>query len=350
MSTTVVYQCPNCGAGLAFDAEKQLFACEFCLSEFSKAELDTPESKEAARTREEERRSFNESMNDYSCPSCGAEVFADASTVAEHCYYCHNPIVMRGRLSGQMRPSRVVPFQYDKKAAEDKFFAFVRKKWFLPRDFFARKQVERITGVYYPFWVTDADTDCSMNAHATRLRVWRRGNVEYTETSNFKIRRRGNIHFEDITTSAFSEADKRMLEGVLPYPSEALQEFSEPYLSGFLAKKRDIEREALQGEVRERMNSYASTLLRSTVTSTYNTVIPEGQEVHIRKSHWEYALMPVWILTYKSKKGKVYTYAMNGHTGKIYGELPISFGKLAALFAAVAVPVFALISLIGGML
>ena len=34
-------------------------------------------------------------------------------------------------------------------------------------------------------------------------------------------------------------------------------------------------------------------------------------------------ILPIWLLTYKSKKGKVFTFAINGHTGKIYGELPI---------------------------
>ena len=56
--------------------------------------------------------------------------------------------------------------------------------------------------------------------------------------------------------------------------------------------------------------------------------------------------MPIWILTYKNKKGKVYTYAMNGHTGKIYGELPISKWKLAlgAIIASLLLaPIIALI-------
>ena len=48
--------------------------------------------------------------------------------------------------------------------------------------------------------------------------------------------------------------------------------------------------------------------------------------------------------------GKNYTYAMNGHTGKVYGELPISMAKLGLLLAAVAVPLTALFTVIGGAL
>ena len=60
--------------------------------------------------------------------------------------------------------------------------------------------------------------------------------------------------------------------------------------------------------------------------------------------------MPIWILTYKSKKGKTYTYAMNGYTGKVYGELPISFVKLGILLASVTAALTPLFMLIGGML
>ena len=349
METTVAYQCPNCGAGLAFDAAEQKFCCEFCLSEFTEDQISQTETEEVRQEREQARQAYNDSMNEYSCPNCGAQVVADEHTAADYCYYCHNPVVLVGKLSGQMRPDRVVPFQYDKEQAKQRFLKFASKKWFVPRNFFSASQVEKITGVYYPFWITDADTEGSLEADATRLRVWRVGNVEYTETSKFKIRRSGNIHFEDITSSAFSEADKNMLEGVLPYPSEALQEFSMPYLSGYVAKKRDIEREALNGEIKSRMNNYAETLLKRTV-SGYSTTSVQDLDLKILKSHWEYSLLPVWVLTYRSKKGKVYTYAMNGYTGKVYGELPVSFAKLGILLASVTAVLTPIFMLLGGML
>ena len=347
MEQTVSYQCPNCGAGLEFNAEKQAFCCAFCLSELTRDEVLAANSEEAQREREAEREEYNSQMNEYQCSNCGAEVVADEHTVAGNCAYCHNPVVLLGRLSGEMKPHRIIPFAYDRDAAKAEFLKFAKKKRFVPRNFFSAEQVENIKGIYYPFWITDADSESSMQAHATRTRIWRVGRVEYTETSNFDICRSGNIHFEDITSSAFSEADKQMLEGILPYPSEALQEFSMPYLSGFVAKKRDLEREQLSDEVRARMQTYSTQLLRGTVGG-YNTVTVNNERMNLKQSHWEYSLLPIWMLTYRSKKGKVYTYAMNGHTGKVYGELPISYWKLGALFASVAAALTAFFTLLGG--
>ena len=348
MNTTVTYPCPNCGAGLAFDAEKQKFACEFCLSEFTEEALTNSGASEEAARHQKLDEEYCESMNAYICSNCGAEVVADETTAADFCAYCHNPVVLSGKLSGQMRPDKIIPFKYDKQAAEEKFLQFAKKKWFLPRDFFAPKQAEKITGIYFPFWVTDADTDSSMKANATKVRSWRMGNTIYTETSRFVVSRGGDIHFEDIVSSALDEADKEMLEGILPYPSESMIDFSMPYLSGFVAKKRNIERASLTEEVRARMKRYAETLLKETI-SGYATVNVSDTRVNVLKSHWEYTLMPIWMLTYR-KNGKAYTYAMNGHTGKIYGKLPVSFPKLAALFASVTAGLSALLFIIGGFL
>lgn len=347
---TVTYQCPCCGAGLSFDPEKGKFACEFCLSEFDESELETAGAGEAAARQAADDADFCEHMNLYACPNCGAEVAVDESTVADFCYYCHNPVVLSGRLSGQMRPHKVVPFRITHEEAEEKFLAWCRKKWFLPKAFTSSEHAAKIRGIYYPFWVTDADATTHMQAEAANRHSWRMGNYIYTETSRFDIERTGDIHFEDIVTCALSDADKHMLEGILPYPSEDLADFSMPYLSGFLAKKRDIERDTLTPEVRSRMQAYTKTLLSGTVNPTYDSLNVQSTDVRITASRWDYALLPIWILTYTDKRGKVYTFAINGSTGKIYGELPVSYPKLAILVAAVAAPATAILSMIGGML
>lgn len=367
MSTqnTVVYQCPCCGAGLGFDPEKQKFACEFCLSEFKESELAGSDAAEAAEKRAAEGEAYCEQMNLFTCPNCGAEVAADDNTAADFCYYCHNPVVHAGRLSGQMQPHKIIPFRITKGEAEEIFLKWCKSKWFLPKDFKSRAHAEQLRGVYFPYWVTDADAVGSADYDATRVRTWRMGDYVYTETRVYKLERQGNIHFEDIVTcaltdqtegegangdSALSSADKQMLEGVLPYPSKELTDFSMPYLSGFFAKKRDIEREELSEEVRGRMQEYTDALLRRTVTQPYATVQNAGTDVHIQSSHWEYALLPVWVLTYTHKDGKVYTFAINGSTGKIYGELPVSTARLAILAGAIALPATAILSVLGGML
>ncbi len=348
---TVAYKCPSCGAGIPFDAEKQLFKCEYCLSEYTEEEIaaQTPEenNEQTSQNTDEENEDFCKDYLSYTCKNCGAEVFADEHTAAEICYYCHQPVVCSGRLTGQLKPHFIVPFAYDKAEAEKRFLKFAKSKWFVPRDFFAPKQVEKIQGVYYPFWLTDIDVCASRTANAENIRTWKVGKNLYTETSHYKLYRAGDIHFEDVTTGAFDSESKAMLEGVLPYPTESLKDFTSTYLSGYIAKKRTVEHSDTFDEVKKRVTEYSGELLKETMTG-YTTVLPQGTTVKINKIVGDYTLLPLWILTY-NKGGKVYTYAMNGHTGKVYGELPISGKKLWLLFAIMSLGI-TFLGMIGGLL
>lgn len=345
-AVSLAYNCPNCGAELMFNADRGKLCCEFCESEFTKDEIDTTNAADTARQAAENGSEYCEHMLEYSCPNCGAEVAVDETTAADICVYCHSPVVLKGKLSGQMMPDKIIPFKFSKEEAENKFFDFVKKRWFVPNDFKSKKHAEKIKGVYYPFWVTDADTIGHYNANATKIRKWRVGDTVYTETSKFNLQRAGEIHFEDIVTCALTEGDKEVLEGILPYPSASLEPFSMPYLAGFTAKKRDIGREALSEEVKARMNGYATTLLGRTVHG-YATVNVTNQRLYIHHSSWEYSLMPIWMLNYVTPK-RTYKYAMNGYTGKIYGELPISIKKVLIAVGSVFAAVAPIIGLIGG--
>ena len=65
----------------------------------------------------------------------GAQIIADETTSATFCYYCHNPVVLAGRLKGNYKPAYVLPFAVQRDAAEKEFRAWCRKRWFLPSDF-----------------------------------------------------------------------------------------------------------------------------------------------------------------------------------------------------------------------
>lgn len=100
----------------------------------------------------------------FSCPNCGAEVVTDETTAATECVYCHSPVVLSGRLAGDMKPNLVIPFGFTEKDAKEKFYAMCKKKWFLPKDFVSDAHIDKMKGVYYPYWLVDSDKAGSCNA------------------------------------------------------------------------------------------------------------------------------------------------------------------------------------------
>ena len=120
----------------------------------------------------------------YQCNSCGATVVTDDTTTATFCYYCHNPVIISHRLKGEFKPNKLIPFSIDKDSAKEKFLNWARKKKFVPNDFYSHSQLEKMTGIYLPYWWADCEVDIDYVGEGINIRVWRAGDREYTETKN----------------------------------------------------------------------------------------------------------------------------------------------------------------------
>ena len=223
--SVVSYKCPNCDGELVFNPRTQKYRCEYCASAFSQEELNQmqpegahqprPESPSQTQQEPESQEQENTSSmepegNVYRCPSCGAEIVTDDTTAASFCYYCHNPVVLSGRVSGEYLPHKIIPFAIDKKQATEKFLEYVHSKKFVPKAFFNKSQIEKISGVYFPYWMVDMDMEGSLQAEGRNVRVWRSGDTEYTETKIYRVERAGDIHLEDITRNALKKANSKL--------------------------------------------------------------------------------------------------------------------------------------------
>lgn len=363
----ISFKCPNCDGELIFDPSTQKYKCEYCNSLFVQEEFEAMEPAESTEQYEsvaeeymqgsttEETSSWKETDGTssqqavrYSCPSCGAEIITDATTAATFCYYCHNPVVLGGRLEGEYLPNKVIPFEVTRDEAEKAFLEYVGKKKFIPKAFFNKRQIESMTGVYFPYWLYDVELEGKMQGDGRDIRVWRRGDIEYTETKHYAIEREGEIELGKLTENALQKANSKLASGVMPYDFNKVKDFNMGYLSGFLAERRDIEQAVVQQKMQSVMRESAEKLLRETITG-YNSVSVRSSNVWPKRETWSYVLLPVWTITYKGRNGKIYYYSMNGQTGKVCGELPVDHGKLALASGVVALAVL-IVGLIGGFL
>lgn len=346
--SVITYKCPNCGGELLFDPESQKFKCEYCLSSFEEGELQNPEestsigsepkTKYSSRTQQEEQEAVV-----YHCPNCGAEIITDATTAATFCFYCHNPVILSGRLDGSLKPDCIIPFSIEKEEAIKRFTEWIGKKKFVPHAFFSKDQIEKISGIYFPYWTFDLQVNGILHASGENVQVWTSGDYRYTERSYYSVLRGGRIRFWDLMKNALKKADFKLSEGVLPFETDKMIPFSMAFLSGFQAEKRDIEIDDLKDEVTHQIYGYTTQLLEETAQE-YTSLTDKKYDVTITNSSIQYLLLPVWILTYP-KKGKTYYYAMNGQTGKVCGVLPVNWKKLLLVSGLITVFVFLILFL-----
>lgn len=348
----VQYKCPNCGGPLEFNAEKQMFCCEYCLSDFTEEQIKQVfkdnEEKDLTKAQDEEKEkeAFEEGTTVYTCPNCGATVMGDSTTSATFCFYCHSPVILSGRLSGEYKPSKVIPFKYDRESAISIFKQWCKKKWFLPNDFYSDSQIEKLSGIYLPYWLAKCSVDARMDAIAKRVRTWTSGDYSYTNTKEYSVQREAGIEFDRIPADGSSKADDKLMEAIEPFHYDDLKDFSMSFLSGYLAEKYDVDKQQVFPRIKERVTKASLESLRNTI-SGYTSVAPVSESAYILKTDWEYMLLPVWIMTYKYK-GKYYYFAINGQTKKTAGIPPVSIPKLL-LFAGIIFALSFLIILLGGL-
>lgn len=338
-NSVLTTKCPNCGGPLLFEPKDQKFHCQYCQSSFTEAEVtaiaakqeeakvkdvESPESVKVADDSEE-----TADVGIFLCPSCGAQIVTEATTASTFCYYCHNPVTISSRLSGKFLPEKILPFQIERKDAETKFLDWVGRKKFVPTAFFDKKQIQNLSGVYFPYWAVNADLTGELSARAQNFRVWEEGDTEYTETSVYQIERAGDTSFKNLVKNALQKnLSDKLVGAVQPFDLSKAIDFKSQYLSGFLTEKRDIEFADMKGEVEQEFHNYATSLMENTI-SGYATVDSVHANQQITALDEDYVLLPIWLVTYReSGNNKLFYYAMNGQTGKVAGVLPIDKGKL----------------------
>ena len=365
----IQYKCPKCGSDMSYDPNTRKLTCSSCghTADIEKFPLPekAPETDEVEEFRPDDiseenpihfEKEYDTAQNhfqgdearEYLCNNCGAVIITDADTAATTCSFCGAPVILGDRLSGSLAPAKIIPFKITKEQAQEGFKKWCRGGRFTPRDFRMANRIKSIQGIYVPFWLYDVNSVGDADATCTRVRTFRRGDYDYTETSYYHVYRRVNLNYENIPADASAKMNDAMMDKLEPYRYDELTRFNMPYLAGYLAEKYNDTDEELFPRVKDRAERYTDEYIRGSI-SGYTTVHINRKNIDSRSLHSDYVLLPVWMVCYDYNKAE-HTFAMNGQTGKIVGKPPISAGKVAAWFFGVSGAVFLLQKLISVLL
>ena len=352
------YKCPCCDGGIEFHSGAQKMKCPYCDTEFDVDDVVAYQQAVAEdagedmtwKTEPGQQWSEEETqgLRTYVCRTCAGEIVTDATTGATHCPYCGNPVVMKGQFEGDLKPDLVIPFKLDKKAAMEALKKHYKGKVLMPKAFKEENRIQQIKGVYVPFWLFEADADAHIRYKATRVRFWSDSNYDYTETRHYSVIRGGNLGFNWVPVDGSSKMADDLMESIEPFDVSEAVDFQTAYLSGYLADRYDVSAEQSVDRANQRVRNTTEGAFASTVVG-YTTCVPVSTNIRLQNGKAKYALYPVWLLN-TTWKGENYTFAMNGQTGRLVGDLPMDKGAfwkwLLGLTGIVAAAVFALSFLI----
>lgn len=347
-------KCPNCVADMRFDADSGMCVCDYCGASFNMSEIstetivelqndgkdlyETKDQTENTTSEPEVKGGFNEENTErvepdrnfsaikHVCASCGAEILTDEVTSTPFCIYCGSQNFITERIDNALRPTAVVPFKYGKEAAVEKFFAWCKGGKYTPFGFCSKKNVEKITGLYVPFWLYDMDCvmDIESQVHCTETIV--HGETQTVTNYLYSSEMIRNMSWMNIPHDASKKMADDLMDAIEPFDYKEMVPFDDKYLLGFCSDMYDVQSESFTEKIKQdvngdMMNTYASELPKFfKCYKSYNVVKNKST---INKFTAKYALLPVWILNYKYL-GKTYTFLMNGQTGETTGQYPIS--------------------------
>ncbi|MBR4720526.1 MAG: hypothetical protein IK057_02055 [Clostridia bacterium] len=328
---TLSYKCLSCGSPLVYDSKGKL-KCNSCDSEYDLETLKKYSESENGDSEfdwQDYKKAFEQNKQNientavYICRSCGAEIETNPQTAATHCPYCDNEIILNDRVGSSLKPNGIIPFKVDRNGLENAVKAYFEGKRLLPNKFKNQHKIGKIQGVYVPFWLFDATLDGQMLLEGTETKSYSDSEYDYTEVDHYLVDIDGTMTFKRIPVDASIKMDDDLMDSLEPYNYSDIVDFETAYLSGFLADRFDASPDDSLPRASERMRNSAEEVFINSVNRSFDTITRKSSNMNILNSSVRYVMLPVYLLNVEYK-GKNYRFAINGQTGKVVGELPIS--------------------------
>ena len=339
------FPCERCGSDLVFSPEHQSLQCEHCGFKndvpITYAPLKEYDLKQALRELAQLRQSNQIGQVDViKCPSCAAQFELETNEHAGDCPFCGTPVIAGTELTRPIRPRSLLPFSITHDQALDIFDAWMKSRWFAPSALNSRaKRNDKLTGVYLPYWTYDSDTQTYYQGQRGTIYYERQiVNARVNGRNVRQVRQVARIrwnptsgqvsrHFDDVLIGASKTLPRTIIDNLAPWDLQKLVPYSEAYLSGFRSEIYQITVD--EGFLR------AQQIMDYTIRNDIRMDIGGDQQRihHVDTEHdqttYKHLLLPIWSAAFQYRN-KTYRYVINGRTGKIHGERPYSFVKIAS--------------------
>ncbi len=349
------YPCEACGADLRFAPGAAALVCDHCghtqlisaagherLRALQELDYDAAAAGSLPEAAMEESRLAR-------CQSCGAEIVLDPAVHAGECPFCASPMVLDTGAARHIKPQGVLPFRLTEAEARRALNDWLGRLWFAPS---ALRQYARagraMTGLYTPFWTFDAKSTSRYSGrrgthyHETRTvhvtvngrREARRERVRKTRWTPVSGSTRRD--FDDLVVLASAALPRGHVDALQPWDLGALEPYRPDYLAGFRAEGYTVGPVEGHAIARQRMESVIREDVRRAIGGDVQEIL--SIHTHWRDETFKHILLPLWLAAYRFR-GRPYRIVVNGQTGKVRGERPWSWVKIAvaALLAAAAI-------------
>ena len=327
-------KCPSCGGELNYKVENQTVKCKYCQTEFNPTTLEV-----TVKHAKERKNPLVAEGKSYSCTQCGATLLTFDDTAITFCSYCGSQAMLEDKMMGKINPDYVIPFMKNKEECIKAYKDKIASSAFVPDYMKSDVVVEKFRGIFMPYAIYHVghkgkqDTKGSKYSHSS-------GNYRYYD--DYKITFDLDADYDGISFDLASNFYDKFSTSI-PFDIKDKKDFNPNYLVGFYADTSNVESEVYDKDaINYAVKDSVSKLTANKEFSKYGCSIPSVQfDIKDRKI----AMFPVYFLAIRDKENKNINYAVvNGQTGKVAMDLPVSFSKYVKFSLILAVVIFLLIN------
>jgi len=339
------FPCSQCGGELQWSPGVQKMKCRYCGTDvdapreggFEAREHDLLEFLE----RHPKAEGYGVQLQQLACKSCGATVQVPPSDRRDlKCPFCDTAYVAEAAApaEGVVKPESLIPFRFDAAACRSAFGEWIGAGWFRPNNLKALARLDKIAGLYLPFFTFDALAQSAWTAMAgfyyyvtERVQETENGRSVWRDKQVRKVRwepasgsRRDR--YDDVLVPAVQNQRMDLILKVYPYDTKAgLVPYDPAYLAGFGVLNPDMPLKAVYQIARQSMES--DQVQRCSGDVPGDTQRDLRVRTDLSEQTFKHVICPLWVGSFRYK-GKVYPFVLNGESGKLYGEKPWSWVKI----------------------
>ena len=330
-------QCPGCGGALKFDIPSQQMKCDSC------SQLYNPYSINYGTGAEE---STEYDVTVFKCPQCGGEIISTDETAAAFCSYCGSSNYLQSRVSKEKKPELIIPFKQSKQQCKDAYAGFMKRAIFAPNAYKESGRVDGFRGIYMPYWLYDMSQNGPIDIKSYESH--RRG--DYIITNHYMLTGYMDNNYNGVSYDASSSFADDISNEIAPFNVKDITTFSPAFLSGYYADIADVGVNTYVDTARELASEGTFNYLTKKTPIKGNSLEESKQTiknkiegrtvVNVTRS----AMFPVWFLSYRSRDRVAYA-TVNGQTGKVSADLPVSIPKYFICAGILSVIIFLILQL-----
>lgn len=328
------FPCKNCGAFLTFEPGADSLKCQYC-GEMNEIEIDENfeviEEDFEAMLAELSQNSENQiTVHQIKCDSCGALSTLPENVTSADCPFCGSVVVLSNEaMTNILKPKYLIPFKISEKLGRESFKKWVKKLFWAPRSIKTKSSIEKLTGVYIPYWTYDSQTETSYRGERGdnyTVTVQRNGkNVTETRIRWTYVSGHVSHFFDDVLIAASNSLPKTLSKRLINWNYDELVPFKEDFLSGFRTEIYQTGLEEGFGEAKTIMQEEIKTLIKQDIGGDHQRIGKSNSSFN--DITFKHILLPIWISSYRYKN-KRYNILINGQNGNISGTYPKSFWKI----------------------